>query len=274
MGRINDISQMCLFMKIFRLSLNQVIGKVNSDAPSTTIVLVSPQAKEDLKAWKNWLIGDLKWLPIPPVDTNPPLCYKEFVSDAAGLADTADIRTKPGCGNVGFCENGKIIFAKQFFWPSRFIQEAKDEKEVRFGDKTTNTMLEMIGLIMPLLLVPEMMVDQHIVIKEDCFGTIYGMENRSSKGDISASIFIRAAYMISAYLGCVSHIVHLPRMSDWGAEVTDRLSRQSSSTLQDKKLVKAFLNRPLPVCLSRWFKNPVNDWRLAKSLLEHVKTLV
>ena len=272
LGRINDISQMCPFMKIFRMSLNQVIGKINSDAPSSTIVLVSTQAREDLKVWKNWLTSDLKWLPIPPVDNNPPLCYKEFVSDAAGLADTADIRTKPGCGNVGFCESGKIIFANQFFWPAKFIQEAKDEKDVRFGDKTTT--LEMIGLIMPLLLVPELLVNQHIVIKVDCFGTIYGMENRSSKGDITASIFIRAAYMISAYLGCVLHIVHLPRMSDWGAEVTDRLSRQSSSTLQDKKLVKAFSNRPLPSCLLRWFENPVNDWQLAKSLLEHVRALV
>ncbi len=259
-------------MKIFRMSLNQVIGKINSDAPSSTIVLVSTQAKEDLKVWKNWLTSGLKWLPIPPVDTNPPLCYIEFVLDAAGLADTADIRTKPGCGNVGFCESGKIIFANQFFWPAKFIQEAKDEKEVRFGDKTTT--LEMIGLIMPLLLVPDLMVNQHIVVKVDCFGTIYGMENRSSKGDITASIFIRAAYIISAYLGCVLHIVHLPRMSDWGAEVTDRLSRQSSSTLQDKKLVRAFSNRPLPSCLLRWFENPVNDWRLAKSLLEHVRTLV
>ncbi len=272
LGRINDISQMCPFMKIFRISLNQVIEKVNLDAPSTTRVQVSQQAKEDLKVWKNWLTGDLKWLPIPPVDANPPLCYKEFVSDAAGLAATADIRTRLGCRNVGFCESGKIIFANQFFWPTKFIQEAKDEKEVRFGHKTTT--LEMIGLIMPLLLVPELLVNQHIVIKVDCFGTIYGMENRSSKGDTAASIFIRAAYMISAYLGCVLHIVHLPRMSDWGAEVTDRLSRQSSSTLQDKKLVKAFSNRLLPSCLLRWFENPVNDWRLAKSLLDHVRELV
>jgi hypothetical protein len=76
LGRINDISQMCPFMKIFRMSLNQVIEKVNSDAPSTTRVQVSQQAKEDLKIWKNWLTGDLKWLPTPPVDANPPLCYK------------------------------------------------------------------------------------------------------------------------------------------------------------------------------------------------------
>jgi hypothetical protein len=36
---------------------------------------------------------------------------KEFVSDAAGLCDTADPASEPGW-NVGFREDGMIIFAK------------------------------------------------------------------------------------------------------------------------------------------------------------------
>jgi hypothetical protein len=98
--------------------------------------------------------------------------------------------------------------------------------------------------------------------------------NKVSKGDETASLFIRAVYLIAAYLGCAMHIDHLPRMSDFGAEVSDRLSRISSSTLQDKKLIRAFHNRQMPNCLLEWFNEPKVDWELPYKLLCHVKNLV
>jgi hypothetical protein len=127
---------------------------------------------------------------------------------------------------------------------------------------------------MPLVLVPEEFKCAHVVVKVDCLGTVYGMENRFSRGDLCASVFIRAIYLIAAYLECTLYVEHLPRMSDWGAQVSDRLSRLSSTTRQDRDLLKAFKLRQLPACLMDWFRNPVVDWQLAYSLLEHVKKLV
>ena len=164
------------------------------------------------------------------------------------------------------------FFANQLLWPEKFISDSIDEKNVRFGDKTTT--LEMIGLLMPMILAPELFKNSNVVMKVDCFGTVYSMTNRMCKGDKTAAIFVRAAYLISAYLECHLHIEQLPRMSDWGAEVADRLSRESSTTAQDKKLLGAFKNRSIPPCLESWFKNPVNDWSLAIKLLEHVEKLV
>jgi hypothetical protein len=184
----------------------------------------------------------------------------------------ADAWKKPGCGCVGFAEDGTVVFANQFIWPENFITSSVDEKGVKFADKTTT--LEMIGLLMPLLLVPELFQRSNVVMKVDCFGTVYSMSNRMSKGDKSASIFVRAAYLIAAYLECYLHIEQLPRMSDWGAEVSDRLSRKSSTTVQDEKLLSAFKNREIPDCLKDWFKDPKNDWQLAIRLLEHVEKLV
>ncbi len=80
--------------------------------------------------------SDLKWLPISHEMTPAPIWCREFVSDAAGLSAEADVRTGPGCGNVGFLEDGTIIFANQLIWPADFIQNKMDEKGVRFGDKT------------------------------------------------------------------------------------------------------------------------------------------
>jgi hypothetical protein len=132
----------------------------------------------------------------------------------------------------------------------------------------------MIGLLNPFILAPELLLKSNVVLRVDCFGTVYGMENRASKGDTSASIFIRALYLIAAYLECNVHIEHLPRLSDWGAEVTDRLSRRVSTTRQDEKLLRAFENRRLPLCLTEWFRNPSPDWSLPFKLLEYVEKLV
>jgi hypothetical protein len=198
---------------------------------------VTKEAKDDLWVWAGFLQSDFKWLPIPREMDSPPLRCKEFVSDAAGLAESADPLSGPGCGNVAFCEFGTVIYANRLQWPDNFIRNATDEKGVRLG-------------------------------------TIYGMMNKAAKGDSSASVFIRAAHLIAAYLECTMHVQHLPRVSDWGAEVTDRLSRSSTMTCQDRKLVRAFRNRGVPGCLLRWFKNPKCDWNLAFELLEHVKSLV
>jgi hypothetical protein len=272
LGRVNDISQMCPFMSIFRKPLTNMLADISSNAPGDSTLVITKEAKKELFVWAGFLSNDLKWLPICPVDQPIPMRCKEFVSDAAGHASEADIRTSPGCGNIGFCENGKIIFANQFFWPRKFIESMVDSKGSRFGDKTTT--LEAIRVLIPFLLVPELLAGQHILLRVDCFGTIYGFMNKVSKGDETASVFIRALYMIAAYLSCAMHVEHLPRMSDFGAEVSDRLSRISSSTLQDKKLVRTFHNRQMPKCLLKWFSNPVVDWDLPYRLLCYVKNLV
>ncbi len=194
------------------------------------------------------------------------------MSDAAGLPDKEDFWKRPGCGNVGFAEDGTIIFANQLLWSENFITHAVDEKGVRYGDKTTT--LEMIGLLIPFVMAPELLLKSNVVLRVDFFGTVYGMENRASKGDTSASIFIRALYLIAAYLECNVHIEHLPRLSDWGAEVTDRLSRKVSTARQDVKLLRAFENRKVPRCLIEWFNSPFADWSLPFKLLEHVEKLV
>jgi len=262
---------MCPFMKIFRHSINKCLEGIDCDAPKDTTVRITEAAREDLRIWAGFLCSEYKWLPIGHMYTEPPRVCREFVSDAAGLAMEADPRTRPGCGNVGFCEGGTIIFANQFLWPERFIMTAMDEKGVRFGDKTTT--LEVIGMIMPFLLVPEKLANQHVRIMVDCFGTVFGMINRHAKGDRAASVFIRAIYLIAAYLNCTVHVQHLPRVSDWGALVTDRLSRMSTTTRQDRMLVNSFHNRPLPVSLSEWFDNPVCNFSLSVQLLEHVKSI-
>jgi len=272
LGRLNDISQLCSFMKCFKQTLNECISGVDSSAPPNTVIHISDDAKRDLKIWVGFLTSEYKWLPLGSPHTQTPLRCREFVSDAAGLSAEASFRSKPGVGNVGFNEDGEVIFAHQFLWPKAFITKAVDENGIRFGDKTTT--LEVLGLLMPFVLVPELLVNQHVSLKVDCYGTVFGMWNRYSKGDRSASVFIRAIYLVAAYLECTLHVDQLPRVSDWGAQVTDRLSRASTTTVQDSKLVKSFSLRRLPQCIYDWFEQPTVDWTLPVQILDHVKSIM
>jgi hypothetical protein len=70
------------------------------------------QARRELAVRAGFLSSELKWLPLCLIVQSAPNRCKEFVSDAAYLALEADICTRPGCGNVGFCEMGKH-FRKQ-----------------------------------------------------------------------------------------------------------------------------------------------------------------
>jgi hypothetical protein len=68
--------------------------------------------------------------------------------------------------------------------------EKKDEKGVRFGDKTT--CLEALGLLLPILSFPEFYKNSTVITKVDCLGVVFGMWNKHSAGDKCASVIIKS----------------------------------------------------------------------------------
>jgi hypothetical protein len=83
-----------------------------------------------------------------------------FTSDAAGLPQASCYKCKIGVASVGEDPDGNLIFASRLWWEKQFIREKRDEKGVRFGDKSTT--LEAVGLLIPLLSIPERLVNTHI----------------------------------------------------------------------------------------------------------------
>ncbi len=98
-------------------------------------------------------------------------------------------------------EQGDTLIANQIFWPRDFIEKKKDGKGAKFGDKTST--LEVIGVILPFLLIPEKLRNQHIVCGVDCMGVVYGWEIKKVKGDTCASRYFKALHIIEAYLGTI-----------------------------------------------------------------------
>jgi hypothetical protein len=265
MGRLNDICLMCPFLNGFKRSLNDDLGKLQREQGELRL---STQSRKDLLIWAGFLMDEDRWCPIASRPAGPPVFRKEFSSDSAG---GQSYKGKIGCGCVGFSEIGEICFANQLFWPEEGLLQKTDGKGAKFGNKTTT--LELVGVILPYLLIPEKLIGQHIVMKVDNTACIFGWENKSVAGDKCASILIRGLHLISAYLGSVLHFMHLPRMSSWDAELVDRLSRERTTTDNDRRLVRSLVNRKLPQFFTDWLVNPTESYELAEKMLDHVTNL-
>jgi hypothetical protein len=266
LGRLNDICLMCPFLSGFKRSLNDDLGFMQRTFQGKPL---SEQSKKDLLIWAGFLQDKNKWHSICPRPAGPPVNRKELSSDASGGKNMT--KGQFGCGNIGFKEDGTIFFVSQLFWPENGLILKKDRKGASFGNKTMT--LEMVGVILPFLLVPDQLAEQHVVVKVDNFGCIFGWNNRSVAGDICASILIRALHLISAYLGCIVHIEHLPRVLSWDAQLVDRLSRQSTTTPNDMRLLDSFTNRPIPKTLRDWLVNLVEDFSISTDLLNDVMNI-
>ena len=271
MGRLNHLTQMCSFMQLFMSPLNESFKNIPSDADPNTVLTVSPQGKKDLLVWAGFLLSELKWLPIPRPPTGPPLYRRELYTDAAGLPEMSQLHKGPGCGGVALYETGEIAFAFQHVWSKDFLL-AVDTKGIKYGDKSTT--LEAIGLLMPMILNPSFFRNQHVVVRIDNLGVVWGVLNKKAKEDSTATVIIRCILLLSAYLECKLHVEHQPRVSDWGSRLADRLSRLSSTSDSDHRLLANWNLSPLiPGCLSSWFRSPGPDYSLASDLLDHLSSM-
>jgi len=137
------------------------------------------------------------------------------------------------------------------------------------GSRTVT--LEMIGLLLPFLIVPEMVRGKHVVLKVDNTGCFFAWQNKTVARERKAAILTRALILMSAYLECYIHVEHLPRVDSWDAILCDRLSREKTTSLSDKKLLDYYGNLQAPPVLLDWLSNPTEKWVLARDMLAHVK---
>jgi hypothetical protein len=265
MGNLNHVAQMAPFLANFRFNLNKTLASCIKTEP----VILSDETLQELVVWKNFLLDEIQFWPICRPQQSPPICTKVFYSDAAGLPRNTTWKENIGCGVVGVDEVSDTILAFQFWWPKHFITLAKDSKDCRFGEKSST--LEMIALILPFVLIPEVLAGQHIVIKTDNLSCVYGIQNKLMKGDESASIFIRSVHLACAYLGSVLHVEHTPRCSDWGSSAADSLSRKITTGFLEERMLSRWKHLKIPDVLATWLKNPINDWDLPFKIVKFVE---
>jgi len=268
MGRLNDISLMMPFLKSYKGPLNEILGYLQQYPDK--VCAPSIQSIKDIMVWSGFLLDKALWSPISHRPTAPPISHFSFTSDAAGIGGGEKVRGRVGVGVVGFDTEGEILFANQTFWPDS-LADKTDSKGAKYGSKTL--LLEAIGLLIPLLIIPEKIKNSHVVFSVDNIGCYYGWTNKNVQGDKSASVIFRSIAVICAFLEVNASVRHLPRLSTWEASLCDRLSRDATTTEMDRRLLRTWKDKKIPLELMKWLENPSEDWDLPIRLLEYVKNL-
>jgi hypothetical protein len=275
-GTLNDIGQMCPFLRGFRQPLHMLLVSFRED---TDICLPIPQeVKDDLHIWATAINTAAKGMPIPkrPSPHLPSaLC---FASDASGAQfNKHQGRFIPipysgdrGAVSINAIEDDQVWFFASIVFPRDFLLERRDSADHAFGCKSST--LEAIGLILPFLCCPNILVGREVTLLTDNEALVYGWDKKRVPHDNSASIFLRTIHIISAFLGASVEIRHLPRMSTPSAELTDALSRSSTTKECHREAVSQAAPTTIPPMLLDWLQDPHEDWNLPMTLLRYVQS--
>jgi hypothetical protein len=187
------------------------------------------------------------------------------VSDAAAGLGSDDWA---GVASLGTTESEKgIWFVCRGSWPDA-VYTAVDEKGARLASKMTT--LEAVGLLLPLLTVPHVLVGNHVVLGVDNLGVVFGWKNGGCKGDKWASILIRALHIVAAFLNVTVHVHHVPRLSS-AAVMADSLTRSSTATAEVWAQTTGAQAHSALAPLWRWLADPQDDWDLGFKLVNYLK---
>ena len=267
LGKINFVCSMCPFMRTFKRNLQNFLKEIKVAAIGTCPI--PDEVRSDLQVWAWFLHDNSRWMPICPKPSHPPLRHKVFTSDAAGWSED-DLESAVGFGCVGLDEYGELILANQTLWDLPVMGLSRDNKEKFLGRKTTS--LEFAGLLIPFLLMPDKLACQEVVIQVDNVGCVFAWSNGYSKEDNLASILVRLLVLISARICCIVHVHHLPRCSSWESSMADRLSREKTTTVQDKRLLASLRGPSLPSEFKSWMSTPSEDWQFPTRLMRSLSS--
>ena len=257
MGSVNDLSQLCPFLRFHRGHGNRFLAKFENN--ENILLMVPGDMKQDLLVAAKVAEKATQGLPIAAEPSKPPLSCLVMYTDAAGASFSK-------------CK-GDIVFHDQGFrgvaciagesmddiwawcrltWPIKFLTQMRDQRGIFFGCKSTT--LECIGLLLPLVAFPELLVGRHICFRVDNIAVYYGWYSGHIKYDSSASEILKCVHYMAAHLGATIHVEHVPRMSCEMAALADEMSRKRYSS--EFRALSRIREYSVSGVLLTWFSNP------------------
>jgi hypothetical protein len=275
-GTLNDIGQMCPFLRGFRQPLHMLLVAFKDDQDIT--LPIPKEVQDDLHIWAAAMGTAAKGMPIPsrPSPHLPSALY--FASDASGAQfnkQQGRFIPIPYAGDrkavsINAIEDDDIWFFASVTFPREFLLNKRDAADHAFGCKSST--LEAVGLLLPFLCCPNILIGREVTLLTDNEALVFGWDKRRVPHDNSASILLRAIHIISAFLGASVEIRHLPRMSTPSAELADALSRSTTTLDCHLEAVNQAPPAAVPSQLTDWFQNPTEDWNLPITLLRYVQS--
>jgi hypothetical protein len=276
-GTLNDVGQMCPFLRGFRQPLHLLLMEFKDNKD---IELPIPKAvREDLHIWAAAMDTAAKGLPIPRRPTPHLPSAITFASDASGAQFnkhhgkffTLPYEGERGAASINTIENDDLWFYAAITFPRSFLLDKRDSLDHAYGCKSST--LEAIGLILPFVCCPRLMVGREVTLLTDNEALVFGWDKRRVPHDTAASIFLRAIHIIAAFLGTSVEIRHLPRISTPSAELVDALTRSTTTLDNHREIVSQAPQAVIPEILTDWLENPTEDWQLPIRLLSYVQSL-
>jgi hypothetical protein len=258
-GRLNNFGQMMPMMRVFRRPMNMFLASFKEDY--NILHEIPADLVEDLKIWHNVISKSYNWSPVAEEIENPPVDALYFTSDAAGGTGKEEWA---GVASVGHYDEKSIWYVCTGAWPEAIFSDT-DEKGVAFASKMTT--LELIGLFLPLLTVPDRVRGRSVVLGVDNISVVFAWENGSVRGDLHASCLVRALYIVSIYLECRVFVHHIPRLSTMSSYMADSLTRKSTAASVSWAATVGVTHLGCPSSLWDWLRRPSVDWNLGLKLI-------
>jgi len=253
LGKLESVAQLFPFMKGFRWQLLQWLraALVEPDRPAR----LPKAASEDLKIWIAALKTAKSGLPIAKPPNSPPIGTLNLVSNAAGRPPPGSSDSNGGT-SIGIDKN-TCWFAASLKWPLGLMWAAQDKTSI----------YEAIAMIIPFLTTPNCLRHRRIHLFSNNIAVVWAWEKRHTKEEALTSIIIRTLHILEAYLPCKIFVSHLPRVSTPSAATADRLTRSSTTTASDRRLLTHNFNH-FPQPFLKWIHNPSMNWNLAREIIE------
>jgi len=275
-GSLNDVGQMCPFLRGFRQPLHSFLTSFHDD--KEILLPTPPDVRRDLRIWAAAMDSAAVGLPIPSRPSHHLPSALVFVSDASGAQFnkckgrfvTIPYAGDRGAASINAMEDDDIWFYAAVTFPKSLLLEARDSSDHAYGCKSST--LEAIGLILPFLCCPAILIGREVNLLTDNEALVHGWPKRRVPHDTSASIFLRALHLIAAYLGASVEVRHLPRISTPSAELVDALSRSTTTFECHKQAVSSAPHSIIPQALYDWLNCPNEDWNLSYALLSFVQS--
>ena len=132
----------------------------------------------------------------------------------------------------------------------------------------------MVGLLLPFLYTPKLLIGKHIVLEVENMGVVCSWIKRFKKGDAETSLRIRCLHVSEALLEYKIYATHVKRCSKHMARTADSLSRQATSTKDVLEAVGGLEKPVLSNHLLEWLKWSALNWDLPYLLSKDVKSLL
>ncbi len=183
-GSLNDVGQMCPFLRGFRQPLHSFLLSFKDD--KEVMLPAPPEVKKDLRIWAAAMDTAAAGLPIPSRPSPHLPSAIAFVSDASGAQFnkcqgrfvTIPFDGERGAASINAIEEDDLWFYASVTFPKSFLLEARDSSDHAYGCKTST--LEAIGLILPFLCCPALLIGREVNLLTDNEALVHGWPKKKS----------------------------------------------------------------------------------------------